>query len=209
MLCWREMLILYHKGEDFHLKEEMLHNSNQIDPDDLNYMPCRCNHKTSFIQKRKSNDFLQFVTLFILIISYTHTLCSASFSRRRPSANWDIDGRESDSRLNEYNDPICEGEYLEGYSLSGGTKAGKYVNIGPVENIYDCSNLCCQQDTCKLAIMLLYPKSNKRSCFDVSCYDKYNSNGCTPVISEESRYHPYIFKRNSKYFYQSIIIFLI
>lgn len=174
-------------------------DSNTTNPGSTTDIPCRCNQSKIFNQKRKINDFMYILAIFFIVISCTHTLCLANFSRRRPSP-WNVmDSHDLDSPPSDYNDDNvkkCQGEYLDGYSLSGGTKAGRYENIGNnITDITDCSNLCCQKDDCSLAIMLLYPKSSSKSCFNVHCYDAYDTKGCKPVISVKSRYHPFIFKK--------------
>ena len=160
---------------------------------------CNCSRKV--FNTRTSKHLIYYLTIFLLLSGAEQA--SALFSKhRRPSSDWGIDDSESDSRLSSadiVNDPgdyatCMRGEYLEGYTLIGGTHAGEYKNLGVVQTFESCASLCCEDNNCNLAVMLTHLRSSVRNCFKVTCYDEY-SDSCKSRSAPKSKYHPYVFRR--------------
>ena len=95
-------------------------------------------------------------------------------------------------RNREFHTCVSGGEYLKGFTLEGGTKAGNYTQLGDVENINDCASLCCQIPSCKQALFLTQPGSGYQSCFQVTCH-KHNM--CKAISDRSSEYKPELFRR--------------
>ena len=72
---------------------------------------------------------------------------------------------------------------LDKVTLKGGLQAGDFTDVGKVNNLEQCYNICCQQENCDLAFMLA------QNCFSVQCKDK---NLCTTVPAQPSIFNPQI-----------------
>ena len=51
-------------------------------------------------------------------------------------------------------------------TLAGGKHAGEVIDLGPLVDIYDCAEKCCQHDNCEVA----HIRDNK--CYAVDCFTK-------------------------------------
>lgn len=74
-------------------------------------------------------------------------------------------------------------EALDKVTLKGGLQAGDFTDVGKVNNLEQCYNICCQQENCDLAFMLA------QNCFSVQCKDKTL---CTTVPAQPSIFNPQI-----------------
>ena len=72
---------------------------------------------------------------------------------------------------------------LDKVTLKGGLQAGDFTDVGKVNNLEQCYNICCQQENCDLAFMLA------QNCFSVQCKDK---NLCSTVPAQPSIFNPQI-----------------
>ena len=95
-------------------------------------------------------------------------------------------------RNRDFHTCMSGGEYLKGFTLEGGTKAGNYTQLGDAENINDCASMCCRIPTCKQALFLTQPETGYQSCFQVTCH-KHSS--CKAVSDQSSQYKPELFRR--------------
>lgn len=80
---------------------------------------------------------------------------------------------------------------LDKVTLKGGLQAGDFTDVGKVNNLEQCYNICCQQENCDLAFMLA------QNCFSVQCKDKTL---CTTVPAQPSIFNPqiaYVKSRNA------------
>ena len=76
-------------------------------------------------------------------------------------------------------------------TLRGGLDAGIYVDNGNVNNSSECAKLCCEEESCDLAFMIV------DRCFSVRCY---NYSSCDTVKPKVKHYRTYVIfvKRNIK-----------
>ena len=51
-------------------------------------------------------------------------------------------------------------------TLAGGKNAGEVIDLGPLVDIHDCADKCCQHDNCEVA----HIRDNK--CYAVDCFTK-------------------------------------
>ena len=72
---------------------------------------------------------------------------------------------------------------LDKVTLKGGLQAGDFTDVGKVNDLGQCYNICCQQAGCDLAFMLA------QNCFSVQCKDKKL---CTTVPAQPSIFNPQI-----------------
>ncbi|KAF1743578.1 LOW QUALITY PROTEIN: hypothetical protein MXB_127, partial [Myxobolus squamalis] len=75
---------------------------------------------------------------------------------------------------------------LNRVTLKGGLASGEFTDIGPVESLTDCYDICCQKNDCDLAFVLAL------NCFTVSCRKFSNDTniGCVLETSVESSFNP-------------------
>jgi len=152
---------------------------------------CRC--KTIYPFRWKRNDFLAFIFVFLALLHIRTTAASS----RSDFNSWGTDSPETDSRFSPEDasfETCLKGEYLRGYTLAEGREAGEYTNLGEVKNFNHCIELCCDNESCMVALMLTSPRSGKKDCFKVDCYEP-DGNSCKPRYARKSKYHPYLFKR--------------
>ncbi|XP_065063476.1 uncharacterized protein LOC135690004 isoform X1 [Rhopilema esculentum] len=72
---------------------------------------------------------------------------------------------------------------LDKVTLKGGLQVGDFTDVGKVNDLEQCYNICCQQENCDLAFMLA------QNCFSVQCKDKKL---CTTVPAQPSIFNPQI-----------------
>ncbi|XP_057309801.1 dyslexia-associated protein KIAA0319-like protein isoform X2 [Hydractinia symbiolongicarpus] len=179
----------YFQNFDLAFMQKKTNDNNQ----NISNERCYCNKQALYGSNYNKYTKVMHILLLSLVIFSSQTLCSAY----RHNSDWNIDNSESDSRYSsdttDYE--VClHGEYLKGYTLEGGTKAGDYHNIGEVDGFEECAELCCQKYDCNLAIMLTYPKSERNTCFKVDCYDP-ESSLCKLKSARHSKYRPHLFRR--------------
>ena len=102
--------------------------------------------------------------------------------------------RIRNSQQNTQNSCLLGGEYLRGFTLEGGTKAGKFTKIGEAETLSECATLCCHRPECEQAVLLTQPKTGYQSCFQVQCHE---SSTCKAVSDRDSVYKPQLFRRGT------------
>jgi len=111
---------------------------------------------------------------------------------------------------NNHNSCLLGGEYLRGFTLEGGTKAGNFTQIGKAETLSECAALCCHRSECEQAVFLTHPKTGYQSCFQVQCHEHST---CKAVSDRDSIYKPDLFRRGTsgnhhrKGFFIPILIF--
>ena len=107
---------------------------------------------------------------------------------------WDTDNEDLDSRDRSKYEMCLNGEYLKDYTVYDGEDAGDYINLGDTNSFTECAELCCQDSTCFVALMLTSPLSGHKKCFKINCYSEET---CKPKSAKHSRYKPHLFKRGS------------
>lgn len=117
-------------------------------------------------------------------------LMSAKKSSFHPSVSyvtrWNSEGVKHTVQLQEKSSikHTCPAmQALDKVTLKGGLQAGDFTDVGKVNNLEQCYNICCQQENCDLAFMLA------QNCFSVQCKDK---NLCTTVPAQPSIFNPQI-----------------
>ena len=148
---------------------------------------CNCTKKSSSCRY----TVIHFLVITFLILINSRT--SAAYFR----SMWDTDNEDSDPRVSRDREKyeIClNGEYLKDYTVYDGKDAGEYHNLGDVDSFAECAELCCQDSTCSLALMLTSPLSGDKNCFRIYCYSEET---CKPKSAKHSRYKPHLFKRGS------------
>lgn len=87
---------------------------------------------------------------------------------------------------------LSGGEYLKGFTLEGGTRAGNYTQLGDAETLNECATMCCRIPSCKQALFLTQPKTGYQTCFQVTCYEH---SSCKAISDSTSDYRPQLFRR--------------
>ena len=72
---------------------------------------------------------------------------------------------------------------LNKVTLKGGLQVGDFTDVGKVQDLAQCYEICCQQTNCDLAFLLA------QNCFSVQCKDKRL---CTTVPAQPSIFNPQI-----------------
>eukprot|EP00794_Sanderia_malayensis_P012056 gene12056-13299_t len=72
---------------------------------------------------------------------------------------------------------------LDKVTLKGGLQTGDFTDVGKVNDLAQCYDICCQQDNCDLAFLLA------QNCFSVQCKDKRT---CGTVPAQPSIFNPQI-----------------
>ena len=111
------------------------------------------------------------------------------------NSNNNYDSRQLHSRRirnRVFHTCVSGGEYLKGFTLEGGTKAGNYTQLGDAENLNECASMCCQISSCKQALFLTQPETGYKSCFQVTCYEH---SSCKAISDRSSDYKPELFRR--------------
>lgn len=141
-----------------------------------------------FKHRWESYEWQSMIIILILILRYTESTLTSEIYEV-PDHIWNTGSRDLNG--------VCKGEYIEDHSLLGGMKAGKYTKLGTVNDIFQCGNLCCKEGSCELAIMLLHPEKEIRSCFKIECYVDFGTGTCAAFHNRGSKYRPYIFRKHS------------
>ena len=95
----------------------------------------------------------------------------------------DDDGTNIKSVMEMITPPkLCEHtDILFNYTFSAGFSAGNFTKAGKGNSMNKCISLCCQKDSCDVALLL------RRHCFLVECKD---ANACKPVKAKPAKFIP-------------------
>lgn len=92
----------------------------------------------------------------------------------------------------EYHSCLQGGEYLKGFTLEGGTKAGNFTSLGEANSLAECARICCRRPGCPQALLLTQPGTNSKTCFEVKCHE---NKSCKEVSALDSAYKPELFRK--------------
>ena len=184
---------------------------------------CTCTLFNSRRCMQNSSIYFQMKTFWVSILIFT-VLVDQAFSWRTEDLYRDKRGRqqdfedyeksnEYDSTLNnrhssshrhrsrfsssfrrDYRTCVQSGEYLRGFTLEGGTKAGNFTRLGDADTLSECASMCCMQRSCQQALLLTQPETGYKTCFQVVCTE---FSSCKAISDRESSYNPQLFRKGS------------
>ena len=154
------------------------------------------NKNTYVLDTTKKYDNLTKKTVNNSAIIYNTTIVSTGIRQQLASK---INDKFDVNKTNKHNNhtlikikKFCfYGNTQYNVTLRGGLDAGIYVDNGNVNNSSECAKLCCEEESCDLAFMIV------DRCFSVRCYDYSSCDTVKPKV-KQYRTHVIFVKRNIK-----------
>ena len=154
------------------------------------------NKNTYILDTNKKNDNLTKKTVNNSTTIYNATIVPTGIRQQLASK---INDKFDVNKTNKHNNhtlikikKFCfYGKTQYNVTLRGGLDAGIYVDNGNVNNSSECAKLCCEEESCDLAFMIV------DRCFSVRCYDYSSCDTVKPKV-KQYRTHVIFVKRNIK-----------